>query len=176
MNTREFGKKAQRIFIYAVFVLYIMFLFKLLILSRVSFGETERSINLIPFKSIGEYLFSGDNEIRRFSYSNIAGNLLAFVPLGVYIYTLSGRLRVSVLTVVSVSFGAELIQGIFGLGAADIDDLILNSLGGLIGIFACMLLRRLLNIEKRLYVVLTVVSAAGLIPLLYLLFVIQLRL
>ncbi|AUM97722.1 VanZ family protein [Clostridium botulinum] len=58
-----------------------------------------------------------------------------FIPLGILVPTLFKN--ISKKKVIFICFGVSLsfetIQYIFGLGASDIDDLILNTLGGIIG-------------------------------------------
>ncbi|MFC0214132.1 hypothetical protein ACFFK0_17020 [Paenibacillus chartarius] len=72
MNKRE---KIETIFVWAVFICYTLFLFKLLFLSRVSLLDLlnsqrtlVRSVNLIPFYSIKEYIFSSSVTIKNFEY------------------------------------------------------------------------------------------------------------
>jgi glycopeptide antibiotics resistance protein len=71
-----------------------------------------------------------------YQYKNLGGNLLGFVPLGIFLPLLFRRLKLfpTVIAVVFiVSLGYELIQLYTGLGIFDIDDLILNTGGGMIG-------------------------------------------
>ena len=72
--------KVESTIIGVVFGLYLVFLLKLLLFSRVP--GSERSINLVPFASIVEYLFGGTAEAKRFAFANVAGNILVFIPLG----------------------------------------------------------------------------------------------
>jgi glycopeptide antibiotics resistance protein len=73
------------------------------------------------------------------------------------------------------SVTVEIVQGVFGLGASDIDDVILNSLGGLLGILAFVLLRVILRDRSRVRLVMTALSVV-LVPILcYLMFVVRLR-
>jgi glycopeptide antibiotics resistance protein len=75
-----------------------------------------------------------------------------------------------------VSLFVEIIQGYLGIGAADIDDIILNCLGGLIGILGYKFLLFILRDEKKVRVAITILSAIGLPILLYLSFMVRLRL
>lgn len=103
-----------------------------------------RSINLIPFYSIKEYIFSSSVSIKKFAFGNVVGNIAIFIPFGAYLLLFKNNKRVitNLLFVFIVSLFVEIIQGIFGIGASDIDDIILNCLGGLIGIlgykFSCL--------------------------------------
>ena len=158
-----------------VFVLYLVFLLKLLLLSR-PLGS-EHSLNLIPFASISNYVFSGSAAVKRFAVVNVIGNIVAFVPLGAFLPLLRRRTGIwtNLLVVVCASVTVEIIQGVFGLGASDIDDVILNTLGGLIGILFFTLLRLLLRRRDRVVAVMAVLSLL-MVPILYVfLFVVRLH-
>jgi glycopeptide antibiotics resistance protein len=174
MNKR---KRIETVFLYGVFICYILFLIKLLFLSRVSLLE-HRSINLIPFYSIKEYIFSNSATIKRFAFSNVGGNIIIFVPLGTYLSLFKNNKRVitNLLFIFIVSLFIEIIQGLLGIGAADIDDIILNCLGGLVGVFGYKFLLFILRDEKKVRVAITILSAIGLPILLYLSFMVRLRL
>ncbi|MFL0245612.1 VanZ family protein [Candidatus Clostridium stratigraminis] len=182
-------KKRERIetaLLYGVFICYIIFLIKLLFLSRVSLLELfnsqrtlDRSINIIPFHSIKEYIFSSSSTIKRFAFSNLVGNILIFIPLGIYLPLLKKDKRVitNLLLIFIVSLFVEIIQGLLGVGASDIDDIILNCLGGLVGILGYKFLLLLLRDEKKVRTTITILSAViGLPALLFLLFMVRLRL
>ncbi|MFC5447475.1 VanZ family protein [Paenibacillus aestuarii] len=182
MNKRELIKT---VFLYGVFICYILFLVKLLLLSRVSLGDlfnsqrtVDRSINLIPFYTIREYIFSNSAAIKNFSFANVVGNIVIFIPLGTYLSLFKSDKRVitNLLFIFIVSVFVEIIQGLLGIGASDIDDIILNGLGGLVGILGYKVLLFILRNEKRVSAAITILSAIGLPFLLYLLFVVRLRL
>ncbi|MGW8441464.1 VanZ family protein [Paenibacillus sp. S33] len=86
------------------------------------------------------------------------------------------RAITNLLFIFIVSLFIEIIQGLFGIGASDIDDIILNCVGGLVGILGYKFLLFILRAEKKVRTVITILSAIGLPFLLYLLFVIRLRL
>lgn len=171
-------KQIETIVVYSVFICYLAFLFKLLFLSRVSAHDTADSVNLIPFRSITDYLVNNSDKVRRFAFSNVIGNILIFVPLGGYLSLFRNKKKAisNLLLIVVASLLTEIIQGFTHIGAADIDDLILNSLGGLVGILGYKLLQLLLGDNKKVHTTIAILSVAGLPVLLYLLFVIRLRL
>jgi glycopeptide antibiotics resistance protein len=182
MNKRE---RIETVFLYGVFICYILFLIKLLFLSRVSLLDLfnsqrtlDRSINLIPFYSIKEYIFSNSATIKKFAFSNVVGNIVIFIPFGTYLLLFKNNKRVitNLLFIFIVSLFIEIIQGLLGIGASDIDDIILNCLGGLVGILGYKFLLFILQDEKKVRVAITILSAIGLPVLLYLLFVVRLRL
>ena len=182
MNKRE---KIKAFFLYGVFICYILFLIKLLILARVPLSDmlnsqsaALRSINLIPFHSITEYISGSTTNLKRFAFGNVVGNIVIFIPLGVYLPLFKRDKRVinDLLFIFIVSLLVEIIQGLLGIGASDIDDIILNCLGGLIGILGYKFLLFLLRDEQKGNTAITILSAIGLPVLLFLLFMVKLRL
>lgn len=182
MNKRE---QMKTVFLYSVFICYIILLFRILLFSRIDTlleilnGERAlvRSINLIPFHTIVEYVSGQTENLRRFAYGNVIGNIIAFVPLGFYLPTLKkekGFVR-NLLLVSAVSLFVEIIQGIFAIGAADIDDLILNTIGGCIGILSYKFLTLILMDSKKIDTASILLSAAALPVILYYLFMIKMR-
>jgi glycopeptide antibiotics resistance protein len=166
--------KRETVMICAVFSLYVVFALKLLLFSRQP--GSERSFNFIPFASISHFLFSGSAGVRRFAFGNIAGNVLLFIPLGWDLSALTkSTVARTMLIVASVSVAVEILQGAFALGASDVDDVILNCLGGFIGIQLFRLLRAILRDRGRERTVVAVLSFVALPVLVYLLLVIKLR-
>lgn len=107
------------------FIIYILCLFQIVTAQDVSFG----GVNIIPFKEIfryeaGTYLF----------YKNILGNVLLFLPFGFFVGYFIKVKKVSVMLLLTfiVSLSIETIQLSIGR-VFDVDDVILNVLGGLIG-------------------------------------------
>jgi len=181
-------KKRERIktvFLYSIFICYILLLIKILILSRVSLLELFnsqrtlfRAINLIPFHSIMEYIYGSSDNLRRFAFGNVVGNIVIFIPLGIYLplFKKDKRVLVNLLCIFIVSLFVEIIQGLLGIGVSDIDDIILNCLGGWIGILGYKFLLFILRDEKKVHTVITILSAiVGLPVILYLLFMVKMR-
>lgn len=188
MKNGGFVKNRERIetvILYGVFICYILFLFKIFILSRVSIVDLfnnqrslHRSINLIPFYSIKEYIFSNSASIKSFAFANVGGNIEIFIPLGAYLSLFRANKKVitNLIFIFIVSLLIETIQGLFGIGASDIDDIILNSVGGLIGILGYKFLLFIVRDYKKVRTAITILSVFGLPVLLNLLFVVKLRL
>jgi hypothetical protein len=66
---------------------------------------------------------------------NILGNVAIFIPLGIFsAYVLREKKKIAAVICIGISLLFEIIQFITGSGAADIDDIILNTIGGIIGI------------------------------------------
>ncbi|OCA90584.1 hypothetical protein A8F94_01495 [Bacillus sp. FJAT-27225] len=123
-----------RTLIYISFAGYLSILFYLLFFSAYRNGvRGELNYNVIPFATIAGY-FKG---FQRMSPTDqFAGNILAFIPFGVFLSFLlqkwANTLRIAALSF-SLSMLAELAQITFRIGAFDVDDLLLNTLGGIIG-------------------------------------------
>lgn len=186
MKQRLMGyKRIETVFLYGVIICYLLFLFKLLLLSRVSLGEllnshrtVERPINLIPFHTTKQYLFSNSATMRSFAFANVGGNIIIFIPLGIYLllFRIDKRVLKNLQYIFMASLFVEIIQGLLGIGTADIDDIILNCLGGFIGILGFKFLLLILRDEKKVRTAIAILSAIGLPVLLYLLFEVNLRL
>ena len=181
MNKRE---RIKTVFLYGVFICYILLLMKILLLSRVSIFELFnsqrtlfRSINLIPFYSIREYISGSNAILKAFAFGNVVGNIVIFIPLGIYLtlFKKDKRVITNLLFIFIVSLFVEVIQGIFGIGASDIDDIILNCLGGWVGILGYKFLLFILRDEKKVHTAITIISAMGLPFILYYLFIMKMR-
>ncbi len=140
---RDRGELLFNILLYAVFGFYLLLLAAILFRSRLE----ERSVNLIPFGTIGGYLadLAGSPHLRAFALQNLLGNTVIFIPLGVYavLFNRDKRVWKNLLIVLGATVLAEVVQTAFKLGHGDIDDVILNCLGGLLGILLCKGLYRL---------------------------------
>lgn len=126
------------------FVLYSVFAFYIFLLCILLFRTVHpvRSLNLVPFRSIIRYLSGQDQHLHAFALSNVLGNIVLFFPLGVYLtlFHRDKRISVNLLWIVLTSLMVEIIQYTFRLGIGDIDDILLNGFGGLLGIAAYRIL------------------------------------
>ena len=171
--------------LYGVMICYMILLVKVLLLSRVSLADlfsgqnaAGRQVNLIPFRSIFEGFFSGSEAVKPFALGNVVGNILLFIPLGLYLPLIKKdkRMAVNLILVLIVSFSVEVVQGLLGIGTADIDDVILNSLGGWIGILGYRFLLFASRDENKARTVIALLSVIiGLPIVFYLLFMIKMR-
>lgn len=97
-------------------------------------------INLIPFV----YLF--DYETVREIMLNLVGNSLMFVPVGIVYPIVYKKLNTHVKVIaagIGFSLAIELLQLLFFDRVSDVDDLILNSLGYLLGYLIYLLVKRI---------------------------------
>lgn len=98
-------------------------------------GSYWNSHNLIPFKTIFYYLFLADINFN-IRVENLAGNIVGFSPFGFILPLLSKRflsIKKVIIATFCLSLTFELIQLVFTFGSFDVDDLILNTLGGVLG-------------------------------------------
>ena len=105
-------------------------------------------VNLVPFSTVGMYFqiltVSDDPELLRHAVINLAGNVVMFIPLGIFLPCLFKSLRgffKTAMAGLTLIFLIELLQYITALGACDVDDLLLNMVGVLMGYPVWRLLR-----------------------------------
>lgn len=136
------------------FMFWIMFIFYLLMVLDVLFlrgGLNNRNVNLIPFKSISEGIDVYDGIRYRLIDIQIWANVLMFVPAGIYrmIFNKKNSKFKAFINIAIISVLAEIVQYVLAIGVTDIDDVILNSLGGLIGIIIYSLLKMIFKTRER---------------------------
>lgn len=148
---RHDTKKKIRITGLILFICYLLGLTYFLFFAE-GYGRTvtnrEYSYNLVPFLEIKRF-WNNREIIGSFAvFINLAGNVLAFVPFGFFLPVLNvharGILRMALFTF-EFSLLVETIQLVSKVGSFDVDDLMLNTLGGILGyvIFAlCDCVRR----------------------------------
>ncbi|MGM0902887.1 MAG: VanZ family protein [Bacillota bacterium] len=136
------GKKLVVAFSYFLFLLYIGIASILLFFSSyrqaVRFGKNESftEYNLVPFHTIMNYINATGYINTSIVITNLAGNILAFMPLGFFLPLLFKRylkFRKTILVVIASTLTVECLQYIFRVGSFDVDDLILNTVGGILG-------------------------------------------
>lgn len=140
---------------WVLFLLYLAFLTYFMFFAD-SFGRTERSqteyaYNLVLFREIRRfYVYRHVVGIKAFLI-NIIGNVVGFMPFGFFLPVVSRRGRRwynTVLLSFTLSLCIEVTQLVFKVGSFDVDDLFLNTLGGMIGYIAYRLVQR---IRRKLY-------------------------
>jgi glycopeptide antibiotics resistance protein len=90
---------------------------------------------LVPFKTLIEFLGPNDHKFITIVY-NLLGNIVVFIPIGfLFLCTYpQSRKKMWIIFSVSYVFVVESIQFISKRGVWDIDDIILNTIGILLGI------------------------------------------
>lgn len=138
-NKRNSKEKIIGYCIWGVFIIYSLLLIRIVFFKQVklnnllaAIGASERTINISPSVSVFEMIQKGISATRIFE--NVLGNIFLFIPLGILLPILMKKNGKSILLYgICVSLSIEIIQFIFGLGSTDIDDLIFNAIGVLIG-------------------------------------------
>jgi glycopeptide antibiotics resistance protein len=130
--------------VWAAFAVYLILLVWVIIFKTdiagviASAHSMERAINLVPFGA--SVIANG-----KVYLPEIIENVIAFMPLGLFVALLSKRGGVpkAVLWGLGASLLFEAAQYLFGIGSADITDVITNTAGALLGALLWLALRRL---------------------------------
>lgn len=119
-----------------VFAIYILCLFQV-----VTFQDSSSisSNNYIPFQEILRYKITS-----RLFIKNVIGNMIMFLPFGFFIsyYIDSETIHLPIILTLIASSAIEIVQSLIGR-VFDIDDIILNLLGGAFGYMIYHVLRGL---------------------------------
>ena len=108
-----------------IFIIYILCLYYILTYQYMNYG----GVNLIPFKEMFRY------EIGSYKFNkNVIGNILLFIPFGYFTayYVNTRKIKTTVIVTLIVTTCAEIIQYYIGR-VFDIDDIVLNLVGGILG-------------------------------------------
>ena len=113
-------------FSYLVAIIYIWLLFEILTMTELN---STSGINLVPFSEILRYEVGS-----KMFYYNVLGNIVIFIPFGYLMgqYVNPKKIWPIILTTFITSGVVEFVQLKIGR-SFDIDDLLLNLIGGLIG-------------------------------------------
>ena len=156
-------KKFARPILWTIFIIYCFVLVYVLFLSRgtrdgFTFAEyMRRFTNFIPFKTIVEYVQRYIDGYRNLSVLNLLGNLALFVPMGMALPCLSRKLNrfwKVTLTVLGMVVVVELVQGLLRVGSIDIDDIIFNVVGAMVG-YGIIVIPFINKLLKRIYIIKT---------------------
>lgn len=143
-------KKALRF----LFCLYLLLLIYLLFFSeawgRSLWGDTYQ-YNLVPFREIRRYIEYAHQIGELRAVVNLMGNVVGFIPFGFCFPALWERHKSfwkTALVSFELSLVIEVSQLILRAGSCDVDDVILNTLGGCIGYGIYRAVARRKNAEK----------------------------
>lgn len=138
----KFGLGIFMIFvIYLIIVFYVVFLKNRFVSQNINYEIPLKvywqfSVNLTPFKTIKNYIIYDNNLSDSIKYVNILGNIVLFIPFGLLYPILTDKQRKFLWVFLGsflFSLSIELLQMMFRIGSLDIDDIILNVFGALIG-------------------------------------------
>ena len=122
------------------FIMYVIALFEVVTFQDVSWSSS----NFIPFKEMLRYEFG-----TKLFFKNVVGNMIMFIPFGFftsYFLKLKKIYSVFILTLLT-SITIETTQLLIGR-VFDIDDILLNILGGLIGYFIFKIIYKIKFLKK----------------------------
>lgn len=105
---------------------------------------TWSNVNVIPFKTIIPYLTGTVIANSNVMVINLVANILLIIPMGFYASILhKHHLLYSISALLTIPLLIEMIQHLTRTEIADIDDLILNFIGGLLGMLIHHVLEKL---------------------------------
>lgn len=151
--------------IYAIALVWIIVFKMEFSLSAINDMQT---INLDPYSAPARI----NGEI---VYEEIYFNILAFVPLGLYLGMLFKKWHIyqHIIVFFLVSLGFEIVQYVFAIGASDITDVINNVIGGMIGLLVYRILRFMLKNGHRTQKIINGIAGVGTILVVIILFLMK---
>ena len=149
-------KNKQRIirFLYILFLLYAaLMIWEVFIGPYRSYGAVRR-YNLYPFKTIMNFLMNREKHGFHAVFINLAANIITFMPLGFFI-AMSVRkprrhvrvLRCCFIIIIAVELG----QLVLNVGVFDVDDIILNMIGCILGLLVYKKVKRISDNKESLF-------------------------
>ena len=141
-------KQPARLIVSIIFGTYVLLMLWLLFGQRLEYYDIpgtyweklQYSLNLVPGETINDYIDmatgAANPYLVRHALINLAGNIVMFIPLGFLFPCLWPRLRSFgrfLPEIVAIIVVIELTQLFTLLGSCDIDDLLLNTIGAVIG-------------------------------------------
>ena len=105
-----------------------------------------RMSNFVPLNKFREIAVAIDRRLWSYILVEVIGNVAVFIPLGLLFPLLWKRFErfwMSVGICFAISLFIETVQLMIPLRATDVDDIIMNTLGGLIGYLLYMAIRKI---------------------------------
>lgn len=139
-----------------VFIIYIIILSYFVYFSD-RYGRTDRFLeyryNLTPFREINRYFNYKEYFTLENLFTNLIGNVFIFFPVGILVPIFKER-KVGILYIGGASFlfslSIETIQLVFRIGVFDVDDLIMNTAGGILGFILYTICREIYRFQLRM--------------------------
>jgi glycopeptide antibiotics resistance protein len=132
-----------------IFIIYILILFYIVTFQDNNYGAS----NYIPFKEISRYDINSE-----LFFKNIIGNILLFLPFGLFstIYIHKRKIFPIIFISLIASLAIEISQLFIGR-VFDIDDIILNVVGSILGyllyLFVYSIKNKIPNVLKKRWIV-----------------------
>ena len=141
---------------WVLFVLYLIALTYLMFFAEIM-GRTgntggEYAYNLELFKEIKRFYIYREQLGWKAVTLNLGGNVVGFMPFGFFLPIVSRRGRKWYNTFILgffLSLCIEVTQLVFKVGSFDVDDLLLNTIGGILGFFCYRLVQKI-RIRRKL--------------------------
>ena len=132
------SNEKRRKFAIVLFLGYIVLLCYFLFISeRIGRGTgAEYRYNLTLFQEIKRFAYNVDILGTKAVVINIAGNIVAFMPFGFFLPIIrKKKIGIFITTLLSFDFSlfVEVSQLYLRVGCFDVDDLLLNTIGGFLG-------------------------------------------
>ena len=157
----DINKKRRRILFRIVFIAYLVFLMYFLFFSDL-FGRTvtydEYRYNLTPFKEIQRFCTRVKEKDYAVFFVNIVGNIVLFMPFGYLFCSLNERRyknKKVIMPFIYMFVAASLFcivvetcQLLSRVGVFDVDDIILNITGAILGFCVYITVRLLKGISR----------------------------
>lgn len=139
---------------WVLFIAYLGLLVYFLFFAE-SFGRSlenrDYAYNLELFKEIKRFYTYREQVGMKAFFLNVMGNVVAFMPCGFFLPIVSRRgrkARNAVLLCFALSLSVETAQLVWKVGSFDVDDLLLNTLGGALGYAVNRMVQRI-RIRRR---------------------------
>ena len=138
--------RTWRLFNFILFVIWFICVVYRTIFTR---NMVVNEINLIPFHSIIDVLNGGSIEFLRVIWMNT----LLFVPGSMWLYYSNskqswGKWIFQIMFFMLISICIEFVQGYFQIGVVEVDDVIHNTLGAVLGITSDIWSEKLISLTK----------------------------
>lgn len=151
-NTTRNQKLGWVLFIlYLVALTYLMFFAESL--GRTGNSQTGYGYNLELFREIRRFYIHRKQIGMEAVILNLGGNVVGFMPFGFILPIISRRGRKwynTLMLVFLLSLCIETTQLVFKVGSFDVDDLLLNTVGGIMGFVAYRIVQKF-RIRRRIY-------------------------
>lgn len=144
-------KRLMTILFYVYIVLLAYFLFFSEYLNRGQLAE-EHQINTEIFREIKRYCLHWRTVGLKNFMINMPGNILAFAPFGFFLpYLKKEYRRFWIVALMSFLFSQtiEVIQLVTKVGSFDVDDILLNTIGGMLGYLSYKIYLKFKNRKKK---------------------------
>lgn len=136
-------------YIRVLFILYLLVLLRVIVFKE----SSGNGVNFELFRTIKLYVRQWNHKgMNSDIFGNLIGNVLAFIPLGYMLprlFKIFENVFVCMAAALLFILGIELFQLFSALGIFDVDDILLNGLGVLIGYLGFALVKILLKRKEK---------------------------